>query len=212
MKRIAFSMLLIVFLAPGTTSAEEPKRIKQGNLLVGGAANLSVFVSSQSLEPDVEGASETETIRSGFGLDALVGYFVIDGLEVGPFVGVDYDKYDNEDADLSTTTTAWSAGGQLGYFVDFGSIAVPYGLVRGGYVAVDFRSETGDEDATDEFGGYLLGMRLGANIFFSRSIALDLAGFFDYYTGVGTVDDGAEYDYDGARKDYGALVGFNLFF
>jgi hypothetical protein len=212
MKRVTI-LLLVVFLAAGAAAyADTAKKIKQGNVMIGGGADLGAIVGSRTFEPDIDGAESSETSRAAFGLEGLLGFFVIDGLELGPFWGVDYEKFDNEDADFTQTAVTWAAGGQLGYFLDWGTIAVPYILVKAGYISGNYSTEIGADETTDDSTGFLVGPRLGANVFVTRSVALDLAAFYEYAAGSGTQESGDEMDYDTVQAEYGFLVGFNIFF
>ena len=219
MKRASILILVLLFAFAGTALASE-KRIKQGDIVVGGAADFGLAMGSQTITPE-EGDDITSSTL-GFGLEGWMGYFVIDGLEIGPMLGFGYDKLTQDEAgqtvddDLVTTTTSYDIGAQIGYFLDVGSVAVPYGMLRFAYAGASMSVDNGDVESTSDFTGFLVGPKLGANIFLLNTVALDLGLFLDYRSRTNTFDSGASgadsIDTDFVNMDYGLALGFNVFF
>jgi Outer membrane protein beta-barrel domain len=216
-KRISVITLVLVFAMASSVLAAD-KNIEAQNILVGGAADFGFGMGTTTATP--EEGDDVETKTTEFGLNGYMGYFVVDGFEVGPILGINNDKTTvvdgGVDGDFVTSTTTYRIGLQVGYFFDLDSIAVPYGMLALGFLGGSSSMDNGDTEATSSISGYGFGPKVGANIFFTEAIALDLGLFMDYDSYTQTVDaggdDSEEYDLDTTDVNYGLAVGFNVFF
>lgn len=228
MKKVLIFTLILVFAFAMTAFAGKDKNIKAGDILVGGGTDLGFGMGSMTITPDVDDAIDQEHSLMNFGLNGYAGYFVIDGLELGPTVEFDYSKntmtWSEGDDEVITTTTEWAIGLQVGYFLDLDSIAVPYGMLGFGYAKMGTTADVTEVDddgdtveTTNEMdaSAFKIGPKLGVNLFFTNKIALDLGLYMDYYmngSGTETETDEDDLDFDFTEMDYGLAVGFNVFF
>ncbi len=218
MKRMSLFILILIFVAAGSAFAGD-KNIEAENILVGGAADLGFALGTRTATP--EEGDDIETNTTSFGLSGYMGYFVIDGFELGPILALDNEKITyveggaNGDDAVSSTTT-YDFGLQLGYFFDLGGAAVPYGMLGIAYRGGSTSYDNGDTEATADMSGYVIEPKVGANIFFTEAIALDLGLFVEYASYTQTQDSGEddseEADFDVSETNYGLAVGFNVFF
>jgi len=244
MKRIA-ALSLIFLLLVATSVFAADANIKKGNVFIGGGLDLSG--NSLTLAYDTMNDAEGTATEMDMGLDAEAGYFVTDGLAIGAILGVDYLKQETDndvikyqykgvqrewESNETATANAFRFGLEFGYFFDFGSIAVPYAMLQGGYLlnkttveseetSADGTSTTKDEDEFNS-GGIFVGPKAGIALFFTEGLALNIGMDFHYVMGSGsgvekTTVDGTESwdfepDFDMTGIEYGFNVGFNVFF
>lgn len=219
MKRFGILTLIFVFAFAASAFALD-KNIKAGNMVFGGAGEFDLAAGSQTITPDQGDDITSSTL--GFGLEAWMGYFVIDGLELGPLVGFGYDKLTQDemgataDDDLVSTTTSYDIGLQIGYFFDVHDIVVPYGMLRAAYGGATTTVDNGVDESDNTFSGFVVGPKAGIDLFFYKTVALDLGLFFDYRSGTNTFNTGVsgadDVEVDMVNTDYGLAVGFNVFF
>ncbi len=226
MKRVCVLSFVLLFLLASSAMAAD-KKIQSGNVVVGGAGNFGFGMGNHTESPEEGDDLTSSTID--IGLETYIGYFVINGLELGPLLGVNYDKMTQNDMpirddagniaredDITTTATTYDLGAQIGYFLEVGSVAVPFFRVGAAYVGGSRSVDDGENDASTKLQGFMVGPRLGVDIFFTRAIALELGAFLDYQSVKATYDSGVdgaeEFETDLTDTDYGLAVGFNIFF
>lgn len=228
MKKVFALTFIFLFIFSAIAFAGNPKdkKIKKGNMIVGGWFT-SHFAIGLELEEQQNNPDNLETNLVGFNLNGMFGYFVADGFELGPMLGVDYlkaierdrevtdDQGDTTTVEIIHTNTLFDVGLQMGYFFETNTVTVPYIMV-----GVAYEGGTGsvnDEitDASMETTAIKVIPKVGVNFFFTTAIALDLAGYMDYTGGIRSYDfgDGSDpVDNDFLELDYGAAIGINVFF
>lgn len=222
MKRTAllFTLfLLVIVLLAGSVRADMGKKIKTGNIFIGSLVALDLQLGNQSTQSDDAEGSAISNI--GFDLDLHGGYFLIDGLEFGPSFSFNYDRYTLKNGgtdgdDLFSTTLSYDLGVQLGYFWDNKSTAVPFMRLDAAYRRYQESADSGDTEFSSVQNGFLIGPKVGVDIFFTRAIALELGAYLDYSMGFRIDDTGQEgqneIDSIVHSFQYGLGIGFNVFF
>jgi len=220
MKKVLVITLVLVFAFSLTAFAGKNKAIKAGDIVVGGAADFGFGMGSSTGTP--EDGDDVEMKSMDFGFGGFMGYFVIDGLEIGPALGVAYGKDTTVDAghdgenDLITSATTYDIGAQIGYFFGLKGIVVPYGMLRFAYMGGSGSTDNGDTEATMDMSGFTVGPKAGVDLFLTNKVAVDLGLFLDYESYTQTMNSGAEgaedVDMDYTDMDYGLAVGINVFF
>ena len=185
---------------------------ESGTFMVGGDFSFRLAGGSTDIEPD-EGEEQT-TDHFYFDLSGLGGYFVIDGLEIGPLVDFGYQS-DEDDAG-KTKTTDWSIAAQIAYFYRVAGRFSIFPMASVGYVSYKQEFEPDAENAQDQsvdHSGFAFELRGGAMYGINRHLGVTGALYYRYYTGSGTQDNGqADNDFDITSSEYGIRLGLLGFF
>lgn len=216
MKRVSILALIMVFCFAGAAMAEK-KEIDKGTILVGGVSTLGLLLGSHTIEP--EDADEIKANTTAFALLGYGGYFVMDGLEVGPVLGFGYGKVevDQDAADTTGTMSMWDFGVQAAYLFDMGKSKsyAPFAQLALEYMSGKMEYEVdvaGVSNKTkSELSGWSATPRGGVMFFLHKRFALDLSVFIKYISASGSTENGQKLDMDATSMNYGILLGFNGF-
>ena len=223
MKRFLIFVVVLCLLIPAVASAKRKgKKIDGGNILVGGSINAGLNFANRSFSFD-KNDSEQDFSNTEISGDALMGFYLNKGFEIGPWISLGYDQQTDNDTDDEITEQFWTIGAQAGYFADLHDVIVPYLMLRFGYTSFHNETidhitdtQTGSTDkatSTDTYTGFTVGPKLGTALFVTRALAFDLALHYDYFTGTGTrKNDDDQNDYDVTSSDYGIALGLFVFF
>ena len=193
--------------------------VAAGTLLLSGSSGLGFDYLSYTFEPE-EGDDWTESDLN-FGLTGKLGYFVIDGLAVGPVLDVGYNSHSfDPDSDLDPVTTLTYGGGiWVGYYFDLGSAFYPYASLGFLFMGSSIDDPNVDVDNDGEFEGetttstnYGPALWAGTLISFAEGWFLDLGLEFEYLFGSIEVKDGESVTTDKTTMDVGLNVGIGVFF
>jgi opacity protein-like surface antigen len=227
MKRTILWLIILTLVLPAFAMADNAKKIKTGNLFFGAGTSLG-FEAGTDTQSD-ENGKKLESSDLGFDLALMMGYFLIDGIELGPKLGLAYNRRTDKDRQVTANTTAitttrditttdllYEAGLQFAYFIDTEGIVVPYILVGAAYLGGNAIWDNEIEEITLTVSGFTAGPEVGINIFFTRSIATNIGAFFDYSSGTRSADSDAQsaqkIENDFSTMDFGIQVGINVFF
>lgn len=201
MKHIA-AFLIVGLLLAGTAFAQN---IKQGDVIFGGYS--SAFLAGGSFEYEVddpmyEDSDKVETFNAGLGF--WIGYFVVNGLELGFESSISYYSY-NYPTGFSideATGHTFTIGPQIGYFGDLGSIFVPFGQIT-----VFYYQDKDEEDGStvDEDSGWGVQPRAGVTVFFTDSVGLTMDAYLRFQR---ITDEDNDPEFDLVERDYGVELGF----
>ncbi len=188
--------------------------VSAGSIFLEGSSGLGFDYLSYTFEPE-EGDSTSAT-EMNLDLTGKLGYFVIDGLAVGPVLNVGYNSYTYEDED-PITTMSYGGGIWGGYYFDLGGAFLPYGalgfLFQGSSTSYTTTDATGDSvDVTDSTILYGPVLWAGGLLSFAEGWVLDLGIEFDYLFGSNEVGDGDTVTTDLTVMDIGLNVGIGVFF
>ncbi len=228
MKKVILLTILLLFAFSSFAMAGNPKdkKIKKGNMIVGGCFN-SNFAIGLEIEEQDNGKDDLETNFVRFDLEGMFGYFVTNGFEIGPYAGINYERAVLRDRDaiddegeattveIINTDTLFDMGLQLGYFFETNTVAVPYIMLGAAYVAGTGSSNNELSDTKIDTAAFSASPKAGVNIFFTNSVALNLGAFFEYTGGIRSYDydDKSDViDHDFMELEYGAAIGVNVFF
>lgn len=211
MKRIAVLTFVLVFAIAGAALAD--KKIGQGTGYVGVGSGLAL---NNMYGP--------HTIQGG--------YFVIDGLEVGGILTLDYGNHtdeltaDNNDVTTVTMTDSlFGIGAQLAYFFDVDNFMAPFVGISIMYAMANTETETEVEpDAggsttttnTVSSGGIMVMPKFGLAWFVHDQFAMDTSLYVSYAStsGENETSNGATVtdEMTGSHIDLGFMFGLNFFF
>lgn len=213
---ISLSLLLVLSIGPAS-AAKKGKGggvggpVDKGSFMLGGDVNFNLATGSSTIEPD-EG-DDVDTDIFNFGMDALAGYFVINRLEVGGVLAVEYESEDGDDA--KETDTTFGLGPQVGYFYQFTDDWSAFGMLPIGYMKNSNKVEPDDKDANEtenSVSGWFFEPRAGVAYHLNNSLALTASVYFRYFTASGTQDNGDDdRDYDFKQTQLGLKIGLLAF-
>ena len=219
---IVLLVLSLGLLLASTASAKEAA-YNAGNIFLSGATDLNLAFGTDTVKPK-DGDSQ-DTSHTVFGLGTRVGYFVINGLEVG--LGLDYN-YDKASTDIpttdpttgatekiktDTTTSDYLFGIQGAYFFDLGGTDPFIALLLGlGGNSNDVKPDKGDK-TTNSASGMAYDISVGVNFLLNKRVGLAPALFYtgDSFSGSYKVGSGTAADYDTTSSRMGLRVGIDLF-
>ncbi len=155
------------------------------------ASSYGVMIQEGTKELVLEGAYDFQSVAgSALALDAKVGYFVMDGIQVGGLVGVSDNDF----------TTDWRIGAFAEYNVDLGEPIVPFVGASVGLVRTD--PDVGSSEDT-----LFLGAEAGAKYFIAENIAVSLSYQFLWADEDVFADNGDRDD-----TDHSIQLGMRFFF
>jgi len=155
------------------------------------ASSYGVMISEGTRELVLEGSYDFESAAgSALDLNVKLGYFVLDGIEVGGLVGVSDDDF----------STDWRIGAFAEYNVDLGEPIVPFVGVSTGWLRFD--PDVGSSEDT-----IFLGAEAGAKYFIAENIAISLSYQFTWADEDVFVEDDKVTD-----TDHRIVLGMRFFF
>ena len=186
--------------------------LSKGNFLLGGDFDASVLFGSHTVA--IGGSVDDETKDSfSAGAGCLLGYFVIQGLEIGAIFDVYYTKIEHEKINSTDTVDIqYYIGPQLGYFYPVGNSFSLFGMGAFGYRRSYVESKSKEPNTTVEIysqgNGQFVEPRVGTVIHVNKYLAFS-GTFFFMYSMMDALDDtpGASIDYDIVQMDYGLKIG-----
>lgn len=200
---ILFATALAILAQPAITMAEDYG--KAGQLEAGGL--FGIFSQTETIEPE-GGGPEGENKFTAIVIDPTVGYFVSDGFELLGALRVQNISAEIEGFSDTITLNEIGLGAGAGYFVNVGVARIgPQAILRFGTNAIS----AGDFKENDTTLGAQVGAFAKVPIGGGGVIAAGLV--VDYDTIARTTDNGVtEYDSDGTSTQFGARVGYFVFF
>lgn len=167
MKRIVMVMALAAVAVSGFAQYA-------GSVLVGGSfggyMNTDLFVE------------ETATAWTNLSVTGQGGYFLVDGLEVGPWLSFRYEKAATGSTDFVSTSRDAYLGVQAGYFIPTGSRIAPYVQLVAAYRMWKDVETTGGTITYENDGGGIVGqVRLGLEYLLADSVGLNAGTYLQYY-------------------------------
>ncbi|MCZ7584830.1 MAG: hypothetical protein M5R36_16695 [Deltaproteobacteria bacterium] len=158
------------------TSAFAKDSYETGNWFLSGSSNLNFAFGSDTYKADVSGAKESSTDHTVFGLGTRVGYFVVNGFEVGLGFLYDYDQasYDKYGAvpEGETTMSSYLVGVQGAYFYDLGGMDPFFAALIGFHgTSTETAPKSGSSTTTDS-SGLAADVDLGVNFLLTGSVGL----------------------------------------
>ncbi len=185
--------------------------VDKGSFMFGGDVNLTIATGSMTLEPDEGDDIDTDTFS--FGIDALAGYYVINGLEVGGLLIIESES--EEDDDQKETDTTWALAPQVGYFYQFSDKFSVFGMLPIGYMKTTNKVEPDAKNAKDtetETGGFFFEPRGGIVYHLTDNLGFTASLYFRYMSGEGSRDNGnKDVDFDVKSSELGLRVGLLCF-
>jgi len=190
--------------------------VTAGSIFIEGGSGLGFDYFMYTFEPDVEGADSYDESEMNLDLYGKMGYFVIDGLAVGPILNVGYNSYTpydivEDEAGDPITTMTYGFGIWGGYYFDLGSAFLPY--VALGFLLDGYNQTIPGDDEDYTVTGMMYGPALwaGGLISFAEGWALNLGLDFEYLFGTYTYGDGEDVDVDRTTMDISFDVGLLVF-
>ena len=203
-----FSILFTYIILTSAIQAQTEK----GNYMLGGSTNIiggyaGALPNQLSLGFGKNKSGSLETTYTNFNLSSNGGYFVGNGLLVGCNIGMFYGNY----KETNTTPvpdevneyhfTNFSVAPLVRYYINQGSKTQYFAEARLGLAIQKFDEEDSDDIA-------LVGAKVGAAIFLSKKVSLDL--FFDFSGGR------SKFEENGTTttvfdSDMGFGLGFDIF-
>lgn len=187
---LLFALLLIV--SPVTFSAASG--LTTGTIVISGDTNFD-FDYNKLKDNDADYDVKT----TSFQVDATIGYFIMDMVEVGPIFGLERTTTKNG-ADYTDTTFNLGAYGK--YYFDLQSELYPYATANLGYF-----SEKEENGASVTTKGIYFGAGAGVKYFLNDYFAVDAGLRFTF--GKGTIDAGGSDD--ATLTDVELLAGISVF-
>jgi hypothetical protein len=183
MKALYRPTVVVVFCLVLDVAAFGQGKFRSGSLMVGASATSGVLELGSSAMYDSSGneVPDSKTKLFGFGLNAQIGYFLINGLEIGPAVQATYR--DISSADVSNDyekDTSIGVGVQACYFLDLGRFAL-YGAVVALYKSDTTEiASSGPAYTTATRTGFQIIPEAGFALFLTDKVAGQIGGFFSY--------------------------------
>jgi hypothetical protein len=189
---LGFAILLALTASPAWAAAKHQPSgggegdFNAGELLVGGSSELNFGYSPGNWS--AKGKTTTfDTTTVDF--DALAGYFIIHGLEVGGFVNVGYTQTTISQPGAAHNTTSssvpWGVGPEVGYFYGVASHFALMGLLEIGAGGTTLTTTPNKE--TESFAGFLIQVQPGVVVMINRSIGFSAAIYVKYIVGPSSV-------------------------
>ena len=217
MKRISVMALILVLGIAGVAFAENME-IDKGTIMISGMSTGGLFLGKHTLAP--EQGDDIKADSTAFALIGSGGYFVMDGLAIGPMIGFGYGKVevDNQGSDVTATLSAWDIGIQGVYIHELSKKKewAPFGALSLDYMSgkVEYEIEVaGNKNKTkNDMSGWSATPRGGVMFFLHPRFALDLSVFIKYISGSGSTEaGGSSADMDVTSMNYGLMIGLNGF-
>jgi hypothetical protein len=201
-----FALSLFFLLLGAFLFAQSKKAIKTGDFMIG--AQLSSAVALGNYNQQLGGAEVSGSLTNTFTFNILgeAGYFILDGLEIGPTIIFSYADYTNAgDPSLFTRTVQIGLGAQAGYFFEIGGTVVPFVEATINYL---FTHQYAAGTIT-EYSGFTLTPEAGINLFVSDNIALEASLRFSYTNRIRV---GSSPEQSSTSITIGLSLGMNVFF
>ncbi|MEJ2664730.1 MAG: outer membrane beta-barrel protein [Spirochaetia bacterium] len=204
MKKRTILLLLVLFCCT-TIFAQSDRDIKSGDFMLGGRLVGTFEFGNYAQYSDGEEISGSMYNTFLFNIIGEAGYFIIDGLEVGPSIGFSYSDTTNaDDASTYSRSTQLLLGVQAGYFFEIGEIFVPFIKASIYYLYIN----TDSSGTISEYGGFRVIPEGGINLFLNNNVALEASIYFSYESRI-LFDSSPESSY--SRLGYGLSLGVNIF-
>lgn len=192
------------------------QNIELGDLFIQGSPGAFVVGGGLEYDYDVGARAEYGVFTIGFG--GSLGFFVADGLQIGPTIDFQYTRYELKEFSGFTTTIDegeiatvidYSIGFQIGYFLSLpnNDTVVPYMQFSTFLInrRVDDSENIFFNDGDDKDFGVGVRPNIGTVFFVTDLIGISLSAFYEYET-IGDDDDFTLID-----RDFGLNIGLNLF-
>lgn len=204
-KRVALMLIGILVLSIPVTA----QNIWPGNFMVGGDLTGELSSISRERSPEEQDPTTTEGVSAQLGLYG--GYFIRQGLEIGPSIMIEYSDKSTDGPAGSSESTELGAniGAHIGYYHFLDMRWVPFGKLT-----VTFNHDESEDETADYYAdGIGLVTQAGAEYFITGSIALKLAAYLDYELLWWDRDTGST-SLSGSTDTYdlGITAGVDLFF
>lgn len=199
MKKVSWLAPIALLLAGGGAFGQSSK----GDWVVGGGLSGSLGIGSYRVRSGDAAAEPNKTVKAG--LNGFAGYFLADGVELGPELDYSFSKETEPDGD-SSALTLYDLGVQGGFFHPLGRSLLLYFRSSLPYRALRSRFELGPITGESIGRGLSLMPRGGANLLVTDHLALNvnlfllLSALWDRETGERTT-----------TLRYGVELGLNLF-
>ncbi|MBZ0274162.1 hypothetical protein K8I61_19135 [bacterium] len=218
MKRAILIALVLGAFLTSPALAKENMEIDKGTILIGGSSTGGLLFGDHTMKPDK--GDDVDISTTMFTVLGYGGYFVKEGIAIGPIVGIAYGsaEVDQKTTDTTVSLTAWEIGVQGIYiyqmkksdqWAPFGALALEY--VNG---SAEFETKVGSTKTKTEndMTGWAIAPRGGVMVFLHPRFALDMSVVLRYISGSGSTDSGgADADFDLTSMNYGLMVGLNGF-
>ncbi len=181
MKKLILLVLVLLLVVSGALFGQYNKNIKAGNFMLGGGLSFSPYMQNRKFEFGGEEVAAAKYTQFAIAANALGGYFVTDGLEIGLAFFFDYYNTKYKESENVYIDMYYGIGPQVCYFFDLGGSLAPYVsaavLYRG---STEKTKPAGGGGTTSKTSGFVIEPRAGVNIFITDSVAFDLGLFFNY--------------------------------
>ena len=191
-------------MAWGVTSKDNP--FAGGKILIQVDSALDFAMGTDTYDPDGGESEETDVLSFGVGVHG--GYFVVKGLEIGPVFRYSYNRFTDED-DNVTSSGEYLGALQIGYFLATPVPVHPWITVEGGYAGMFAMNDPDEGNSTEnQAGGYAVRPSIGLAFFFTDKFAITPGAYYQYTALAGTDDSsGKDVDYDLTTSRYGFEIG-----
>lgn len=170
MKRVALVAFFVAFAAAGFAQSA-------GTILVSGGSG---YIGGDLFVP------EDWTSRATYNLWAVGGYFVADGLEVGPYLSMRIETTKNIAADTTTEYRNAYLGIQTGYYILTGSRIIPFIQTIAAYRLASQLNTSGSITTTDDsWNAIMAQVRGGVDFLLTEQVALSAGALFQLYRDTG---------------------------
>ena len=201
--QILFATALAILAQPAIALAEDYG--KAGQLEAGGT--FGVFSQTETIKPD-GGGPESENKLTAIVIDPTVGYFVADGFELLGRLSVINASADIEGFSDTIAFNRIGLGMGAGYFLNLGVARIgPQAIVKFGTDDIAFGDFKNTETALGVQVGGFAKVPIGGGGVIAAGVVVD------YDTLTSTQDDGTnKFDSEGTRTQFGARLGYFVFF
>ena len=212
------SMVFVIIFAFASGGFAGQNHVEKGKMMLGTSTGLSFNNSTEDSETDVDGEKyKSEYSRTNYGIDFLYGYFLSNGFEIGPTLGVNVTKSEDkpEGGDTSKTdSTEYSFGIQAGYWFFIDSKLYPYVLLPLEYTQSKTESKSGEDTSNRDSSGMSLTPEIGLTYFISKEAALGFGLYYEWASLKGGYEpyEGEKRDTNLVRSGGGLKAGLSLFF
>jgi len=191
MKRSFYFFFFVLLI--GTITVNAQNFATKGTIELGGSIGFSSTTG-------VNNGESSENSLSNFSFDPYVGYFVINGLELGIIPSFSTSSYSDQ------STTSFGVYFAPAWNFDLKSNLFPFVEGRIGYNTSSYDDGNSETDESS-YGGLAWGLRGGVKVQVGNSALVNLALSYDQITM-------NPEDYDGDRNGtnaFGVMAGFTIF-
>lgn len=184
MRKVYRATLVMASLLILAVAAFGQGKIASGNVMIGasltnGGIETGSYAFYNTSGTEVPGS---KTNKFDFSVSTNLGYFLLNGFEVGPAIRVSYRHYsDPANSSFYTKYTDFGIGAQAGYFQPIGGLTL-YGAVTALYLSSSTETASGGPSTKTTYTGFSLVPEAGLALFLESSVALQVGAYFDYHT------------------------------